>query len=90
MAQEDWLAHANPLPAFIREECTKYPGVHVPLKDFYNRLIGWIAVSGIRYNPARNNTKSNLENLGYEVRHQNTGAEVYGLELIEHQVSLPP
>jgi P4 family phage/plasmid primase-like protien len=87
MAHEEWLAQANPLVTFIVEKCTESPGSHVPMATFYRDFVSWAGESGIRSIPTKHVTRSNIENLGYQVRHRNTGNAVYGLELSGHYFS---
>jgi len=86
-AQDRWLAQANPLTAFIEERCEAGPSSNVPLAAFYKAFNEWAAECGIRSIPSRHTIKSNLENLGYSVRHRNTGNFVIGISVNGHYYS---
>jgi putative DNA primase/helicase len=78
-AHDTWLAQANSLSAFIEEEYEASDFGYVLLSDFLAEFRFWGENAGIRNIPSRNMIKSNLENLGYEVRHRNDGNAVFGL-----------
>jgi len=46
-AQDEWLAHANPLSAFLLENSTSSAGSVVPLSTFYSDLKIWADESGM-------------------------------------------
>ena len=82
-AREDWLAHANPLAAFVEERCRIDPAGRIALTTFYDLFTQWAAGAGIRNIPARNTLKANLTSLGYTVRHtKHASSVVDGLEVM--------
>jgi len=83
-AMHEWLAHANPLSAFIDERCQDNRDTHVPTRAFYRYFQEWAEEAGIRNVPARNTIKRNLENLGYRVSHTREGSVVFGIEICGH------
>jgi putative DNA primase/helicase len=78
-AKRDWLAHANPLVAFIREGCDSDTDARFLLRDFYKAFKKWASEAGIRGIPQRNTIKANLEGLGYSIVHRSEGSTVMGL-----------
>jgi P4 family phage/plasmid primase-like protien len=80
-AHDAWLTQANPLSSFIKEECQELLSGYTLLSKFYSEFEYWAKNAGIRNIASRNTIKSNLENLGYEVRHRKNGNAVYGLEI---------
>ncbi|MBL6864053.1 MAG: bifunctional DNA primase/polymerase [Rhodospirillales bacterium] len=78
-AHDIWLAQANPLSSFINEECQVSTTGYTLLKNFYFQFKFWAEGAGIRNIASRNTIKSNLENLGYEVRRRGDGNAVFGL-----------
>jgi phage/plasmid-associated DNA primase len=40
-AQDEWLAQANLLSAFLNDKCTPSAGNHVPLPAFYEDMKTW-------------------------------------------------
>jgi P4 family phage/plasmid primase-like protien len=83
-AMAAWLAHANPLSAFIDEQCQQNLDARVPTSAFYRHFREWAEEAGIRNIPARNTVKRNLENLGYRVGHAREGSVVFGIEINGH------
>ena len=80
-AKDHWLAHANPLTAFIAECCEQHSSHHIGLKHFFQVFEAWAKSGGISYLPSRNTLKSNLENLGYRVRTLHGYSDVSGLSI---------
>jgi len=82
-AKEEWLAHANPLFAFLGERCRVNASGQVPLSEFYNIFTQWAVEAGIKHVPARNTLRANLLNLGYDVRHTKLHSSVvFGLDVV--------
>jgi P4 family phage/plasmid primase-like protien len=77
-----WLAQANPLSSFINEECQASESEYTLLAEFYSKFRLWADNSGIRNIASRNTIKSNLENLGYEVRRRSDGNAVFGVVVV--------
>ena len=81
-AKADWLAHANPLSAFLAERCTECHESQIQLRDFYREFQEWAEECGIKNIPARNTLKANLINLGYSVkRTMYSSSVVFGLRI---------
>jgi P4 family phage/plasmid primase-like protien len=88
-AHKDWLAHSNPLCAFIAEQCEEDPTHNTDLKDVYRAFQTWAKVSGIKSISSKNVLGRNLENLSYTVRRVHGYANVVGLS-IRRSRTLPP
>ena len=81
-AKGEWLAHANPLTAFLSERCNDAANSRIMIAEFYRQFVAWAEESGIRSVPARNTMKANLINLGYRVDRTEHGSAVFGLSII--------
>ncbi len=88
-AQKDWLAHSNPLCAFIAEQCEEDPTHNIDLKDLYRAFQTWAKLSGIKSISSRNVLGRNLANLEYTVRQVRGYANVVGLSIRRPTTSLP-
>ena len=81
-AMGEWLAHANPLSAFLSERCADVANSRILVSDLYRAFTAWAEECGIKNVPARNTMKANLENLGYRVDRTERGSAVFGLSII--------
>ncbi len=63
---ESFMAEANPLPAFIKENCEKDASYKVPMKKFYNDYKEWAKDSGITLTQQRLTVKRNLVHMGFK------------------------
>jgi putative DNA primase/helicase len=67
-AAREFLAHANPLNAFLEEEIAADPTGHILLQDFRDAMRKWAGAQGLK-KPVPNKTlKRQLEGLGYEIK----------------------
>jgi P4 family phage/plasmid primase-like protien len=78
-AKERWLRFANPLPAFLEEEC-ECEGTCL-MTDLYAAYTAWTATMGITMRQQQLTVRRNLESLGYKVVRSNQGQKVLGLSL---------
>lgn len=81
IALKEFLAHANPLIAFIEERCGDNPEGRTPLSDFREALKIWAKEQGVRAVPADKRLKRKLEGLNYEVKMVKGYNKIYGLLL---------
>lgn len=81
MALKEFMAHANPLIAFIEDRCIDDPEGRTFLSDFRVSMKSWALDQGVRGVPADNRLKRKLEGLGYEVKIVKGYNKVYGLRL---------
>ena len=88
-ALNQWLAHGNPLVAFIQERCELIPGHHTRLDHFYRVFRNWATEGGISSIPPRNTLSRNLENLAFPTRVVRGYREVNGLSIRSISTSLP-
>ena len=103
-AFELWLADANIVARFIDEACDQIDPSKATCTTSYAYAVftEWCKANGVReiHRPQMNNFGKRFEELGYRVKHTNSGTCIYGInvkdELIEelrsrsNHVSLPP
>jgi P4 family phage/plasmid primase-like protien len=77
------LQQANPLPAFILENCVTKPNARCLLRHFYDEFHIWTKVQGFTLTQNQQTVRRNLENLGHVVKHGNAGTTIHGLALIK-------
>ena len=63
-AAREFMAHANPLLAFLEDEVTKSPGGHVLLHDFREAMTKWASEQGMKKPVPNKVLKRDLEGLG--------------------------
>lgn len=80
-ARRRWLAAANPLVAFVSEECESSPDLSTLLRDFYVSYQEWAKEAGVRSIEPRNTIKRHLEGLGYKTVASGHGTAVRGLRV---------
>jgi len=80
-ATEEFIRHANPLPAFIADRCERDPMAHCLMRDFYVEYCRWAEQQGITMTQQRATVRRNLGHLGYLVKHGRQGDTVYKLRL---------
>ncbi len=85
-AKDGWIARFNTLTAFIDERCELDPTYSIPLGDFYSRLEGYCAETGIRNVPSRRTVESRLEGLGYSIKILHGKKAVWGLRALAPDV----
>ncbi len=78
-AQQRWLMFANPLPAFIDDQCERYGSCL--MTNLYSRYTQWAGDMGITMKQQQLTVRRNLESLGFRVTHSNKGQKVVGLSL---------
>ena len=79
-AKEEFLAQANPLIAFIKDQCTHDSNGRIRLKDFREVMKAWAKDQGLRQPPADNSLKRKLKGLGYKVSMVKGYAQVFSLD----------
>jgi P4 family phage/plasmid primase-like protien len=84
VATKRLLRQANPLPAFIEENCVTNSTARCLLRAFYDEFHRWTREQGFTLTQNQMTVRRNLENLGFAVKHGNTGETIHGLKLIEH------
>jgi putative DNA primase/helicase len=80
-AKAEWLKEANPLVAFVDENCTRDPLGQCLLKDFYAEYRQWAQERGYTRMQQYQTVKRNLENLGFPNKRSNEGVVILGLTL---------
>jgi putative DNA primase/helicase len=80
-AKQRLLMQANPLPAFLDEECVRDPAKSCWLRDFYLAYCRWAELSGITLTQQQSKVRSNLEHLGFTIKRGNKGPKIVGLAL---------
>ena len=81
MALKEFMAHANPLIAFIEDRCIDDPEGRTLLSDFRVSMKLWAQDQGVRGVPTDKRLKRKLEGLGFEVKMVKGYNKVYGLQL---------
>jgi putative DNA primase/helicase len=81
VAAKEFLAHANPLAAFLADECVLDQNGKIRLLDLRNRMGKWTSEQGLKKPGPQNTLKRELEGLGYEVRLSQGYNRVRGLRL---------
>ena len=74
-----WLAEANPVPAFVKEECEAVGKAYVA--DLYRAFVDWCERNGISRSQQRSTFQQNLVRLNYKTSKGNRGVRVVGLQL---------
>ena len=67
MAKRRWLEAANPLTAFLQQECEHEAAARTPLTEFYAAYRAWASESNVRVIEPRNTIKDRLESLDYHI-----------------------
>jgi len=80
-AFEEFMVAANPLMAFLEEECEKDQGGWVYLRDFRKAMKAWAMDQGFKTPMPQNKLKHMLEGLGYKVTMKDGKNRVLGLKL---------
>lgn len=81
-ARDEFFKHANPLVAFLDDQCEEAPEEKLRLMDLRNSLKHWAAEQGITKPASADNTlKRKLVSLGYKVTKINGYFRVWGLKL---------
>ena len=80
-ANAEWLKEANPLAAFVDENCSRDPRGQCLLRDFYDRYRQWAQERGYTRTQQYQTVKRNLENLGFPTKRGNQGLVIMGLTL---------
>ena len=80
-ANDEWLKEANPLAAFVDENCSRDPLGKCLLQDFYDRYRQWAQQRGYTKTQQYQTVKRNLENLGFPTKKGNRGVVILGLTL---------
>jgi phage/plasmid-associated DNA primase len=80
-AKAEWLKEANPLAAFVDENCGRDPLRQCLLKDFYSDYRQWAQERGYTRTQQYQTVKRNLENLGFSMKKTNRGVAILGLRL---------
>jgi putative DNA primase/helicase len=80
-ATEEFIHHANPLPAFIADRCEREPKARCLMRDFYTEYCRWCEGQGITMTQQQATVRRNLGHLGFLVKHGNRGDTIYKLRL---------
>jgi putative DNA primase/helicase len=80
-ATSHWLTQANPLPAFIQQQCNPVPGNGCTMQDFYAAYSSWTRSMGYTLTQTQQVVDRNLTHLGYATKKSNKGKVVVGLAL---------
>jgi putative DNA primase/helicase len=88
-ATERWLQQANPLPAFIADQCTQKPGAKCTVKAFYEAYSEWTGSMGYTLTQTQQTVDRNLSHLGFATKKGNQGKMIIGLKLNSHHNSTP-
>jgi len=79
-ARTSWLRHANPVTAFLNEECKVVePPARTLLANLYVLFCGWAKAAGVTRVQQRLTFKRNLEFVDFQIIHTNRGEAVLGL-----------
>jgi putative DNA primase/helicase len=81
LAAQEFMAHANPLVAFIEDMCCLDQSGHVFLHEFRDAMKKWAADQGLKKPVPEKTLKRQLLGLGYEVKMVNGYNRVNGLTL---------
>lgn len=87
-ATDLFLASANPLPAFLKECCSRVQGASVSVQKLYQSYEEWAKLSGVTMTQQRLTFRRNLEHLGFVISRSNRGQVVKGIAL--RSLSIPP
>jgi P4 family phage/plasmid primase-like protien len=80
-ATDNWIAQANPLPAFIDSRCVKGPDKRCWMQHLYPAYKAWAQQAGYTMVQNQLTFRRNLQHLGFKVTHGNKGDRVKGLDL---------
>ncbi len=80
-AAQEFMAHANPLLAFVEDEMVADPNGHASLPDFRQAMTQWAIEQGMKKPVPYKKLKRQLEGLGYVVTKVNGNHRVNGLTL---------
>lgn len=86
-AAQEFMAHANPLVAFIGDQLEHDASGSIFLKEFRAVMTAWANEQGIRKPIPMNTLKRQLEGLGFEVTKVSGNARVKGLKLAGLQLA---
>ena len=78
-AKQRWLVFANPLPAFIDDQCERHGSCLIA--QLYSRYTQWAGDMGITMKQQQLTVRRNLESLGFRVVRSNKGQKIVGLSL---------
>ena len=81
LAAQEFMAHGNPLVAFIEDRCCLDQSEHVFLSEFRDEMKKWAADQGLKKPVPEKTLKRQLEGLGYEIKMITGYARVNGLKL---------
>ena len=80
-AAQEFMAHANPLVAFIEDMCCLDQSGHVFLYEFRDAMKKWAVEQGLKKPVPEKTLKRQLQGLGYEVKMIAGYSRVNGLKL---------
>ena len=80
-ATAEWLKEANPLAAFVDENCSRDSLGKCLLQEFYAEYRQWAQERGYTRTQQYQTVKRNLENLGFPNKRSNEGVVILGLTL---------
>ena len=80
-AAQEFMAHANPLMAFIEDETSNDPKGHTLLRDFREAMTQWATEQAMKKPVPYKTLKRQLEGMGYEVKKVEGQNRVNGLTL---------
>jgi putative DNA primase/helicase len=80
-ATSRWLQQANPLPAFIEDQCVQKPTAKCTVKEFYVAYSAWTRSVGYTLTQTQQTVDRNLIHLGYSTKKGNRGKMIIGLEV---------
>lgn len=80
-ATEEFVRHANPLPAFIAGQCEHDLKARCLMREFYEKYCSWAEEQGITMKQQQATVRRNLGHLGILVKHGKYGDTVYKLRL---------
>ena len=80
-ATEGFVCQANPLPAFIADQCEKGSTARCLMRDFYEQYCRWADDQGITMKQQQVHVRRNLGHLRFVVKHGSKGDTVHGLRL---------
>ncbi len=80
-ATRQWLQQANPLPAFIEDQCVQKPTAKCTVKEFYEAYSVWTRKMGYTLTQTQQTVDRNLVHLGYATKKGNRGKMIIGLAI---------
>lgn len=80
-AEAEWLADANPMPAFLDERCVKVAGAKVLQSVLYSAYNDWAHRKGYTKLQQEKSFGRNLENCGITTQRSNRGKIALGVKL---------